>query len=564
MIDHRSFESRNQPDEESKSQDIKLSETVTDSEAVQKAREVMEKLEGEPWTLYISDVGGQLEFQELIPALTSGPSLHFIVISAKFKLNEHFPIVYRKTHERDQDTQPYESHCSVKEGIIQQISTILSTGLNGHEPKIIFILTFYEGNLDKLKEINEELKELIRPLKSNAFVPAGEELLCHPIDNINPAEEDIRRIQETVEKIGKDYKVGTDNYYKVQTPYSWLHFSIALREKKSPVLSYEECAKIGQQCGIPNKEGINEALEFLHSKVGTVRFFSNDQTLRDIVITKPRILFENVTRLLEETFTYEGGTTHHEEFQSKGIFKIEHALSRIITKSELFTEEKFLAFLEHQYIIARIEKDEFFMPCSLVHAAPIKNHLQDQVQGHPALLIAFSLTKQLYVPTTTQYVPRGVFGFVIAELLSHTEDPHLFLREDKIFQNQVTFCFGSYRDEFRLSSFPSYIKIDVYESVPMEDREEELLLSKICCDFRQRIEASLKMVLTKFNYTKNADPVLAFFCTKCDRPHPAHYNIMFNSKKLSITCSVHGWIRLPPRYQVWFRKVICEFVLLAN
>ena len=546
MIDHRSFESRYQQDEESQSQDIKLSETVTDSEAVQKAREVMEKLEGEPWTLYISDVGGQLEFQELIPALTSGPSLHFIVLSAKFKLTEHFPVVYRKTHKRDQDTKPYESHCSVKEGILQQISTILSTGLNGHEPKIIFILTFYEGNLDKLKEIDKELKELIGPIKLDAFEPAEEELLCHPIDNINPAEEDVRRIQETVERIGECYKVGTGNYYTVQTPYSWLHFGIALREKKSPVLSYEQCLEIGQQCGIPNKEGINEALEFLHSNIGTVRFFNNDQTLRDIVITKPSILFENITRLLEDTFTFKGGPRQHTEFQTKGIFQIEHALSRIKTNSELFTKEKFLAFLEHQYILARIKEDKFFMPCSLVHAAPVKNHLQEQVQTYPALLIAFC--------TTTHYVPRGVFGFMIAELLSHTpEDSYpTILRENKIFQNQATFTFGPYQDEFRLSSFPSYIKIDVYESAPTKDREVEFLLFKICCNFRQRVEASLKIVLNKFNYTKNADPVLAFFCTKCDRPHPAH---MYDSTRLSITCNVKGWVQFPLNYQVWFGKV---------
>ena len=29
------------------------------------------------WTLYLSDTGGQMEFQELLPLLVSGPSLFF-------------------------------------------------------------------------------------------------------------------------------------------------------------------------------------------------------------------------------------------------------------------------------------------------------------------------------------------------------------------------------------------------------------------------------------------------------------------------------------------------------
>ena len=31
-----------------------------------------------PWTIYLKDTGGQPEFQELLPALVSGPSLYFL------------------------------------------------------------------------------------------------------------------------------------------------------------------------------------------------------------------------------------------------------------------------------------------------------------------------------------------------------------------------------------------------------------------------------------------------------------------------------------------------------
>ena len=525
-----------------------MSETITDSEALQKASYIMEKLEEEPWTLYVSDVGGQLEFQELIPALTSGPSLHLIVLSAEFELDESFPVVYRKTHKRADDTKPYYSSHSVRENVLQQISTILSTG---QKRKIIFILTHTDTiSTDpkvisqKIKEIDKKLEELVAGLSSDAFEYAEEDQLCHPISNIKPKNEDVRRIRETIERIG--------SYYKCETSYSCLHFSIALREKKSHVLSYEQCADIGYQCGIPDKKGIKDALEFLHYKVGAIRFFSKDQFLKDIVIVKPSILFDNVTRLLEDTFTFSKIPQNQlKEFKSKGLFTHEQALSRIETGNKLFTKEKFLAFLEHQYILAQVmDKSglKFFLPCSLVHVDAQKD---DRVQIHPPLLIAFS--------TSTHFVPRGVFGFMIAQLLANTPEEldRPTLMTDKIYRNQVTFAFGPYQDEFRLLSFPSYIRVDVFESEPIMVREPEFQLPKICCMFKKRIEDSLKTILGSLNYTEIANPVPAFLCTKCDQPHPAHF---YDSRQLSISCSVKGCrVPFPPNYQIWFNKVCLYF-----
>ena len=527
-----------------------MSETITDSEALQKASYIMEKLEEEPWTLYVSDVGGQLEFQELIPALTSGPSLHLIVLSAQFELDESFPVVYRKLHKRDDDTKPYYSSHSVKENVLQQISTILSTG---QKRKIMFILTHTDTIstdpkviLQRIKEIDKKLEELIAGLSLDAFEYAEEDQLCHPISNINPKSEDVHRIRETIERIGR--------YYKCETSYSCLHFSIALREKKSNVLSYEQCVDIGYQCGIPDKKGIDDALEFLHYKVGAIRFFSKDQLLKDIVIIKPSVLFDNVTRLLEDTFTFSKVPQNQlKEFRSKGLFTHEQALSRIETGNKLFTKEKFLAFLEHQYILARvIDKSglKFFLPCSLVHVDAQKD---DRVQTRPPLLIAFS--------TSTHFVPRGVFGFMVAQLLANAPEvlDQPTLLTDKIYRNQVTFAFGPYQDEFRLVSFPSYIRIDVFESEPNMVREREFQLPKICCMFKKRIEDSLKTVLGRLNYTEIAIPVPAFLCTKCHQPHPAYF---YDSRQLSISCSVKGCrVPFPSYYQVWLNKV---FHILAK
>ena len=41
------------------------------------------------WSLYISDTGGQMEFQEILPLLVSGPSLFFIVFPLHRDLNDN-------------------------------------------------------------------------------------------------------------------------------------------------------------------------------------------------------------------------------------------------------------------------------------------------------------------------------------------------------------------------------------------------------------------------------------------------------------------------------------------
>ena len=44
-----------------------------------KKRSKLKELMEEPWTLYITDTGGQPEFQELLPILVSGPTLFFLM-----------------------------------------------------------------------------------------------------------------------------------------------------------------------------------------------------------------------------------------------------------------------------------------------------------------------------------------------------------------------------------------------------------------------------------------------------------------------------------------------------
>ena len=49
-----------------------------------------------PWTLYLTDSGGQPEFQELLPALVVGPCVFFVVLPLNKELNEKYKVEYMR------------------------------------------------------------------------------------------------------------------------------------------------------------------------------------------------------------------------------------------------------------------------------------------------------------------------------------------------------------------------------------------------------------------------------------------------------------------------------------
>ena len=55
---------------------------------------------------------------------------------------------------------------------------------------------------------------------------------------------------------------------------------------------------------ITDGKELNEALLFIHSKMGLIHYFNFEDT-KDIVIIDPQYLFNKVTELIVDTFTFE-------------------------------------------------------------------------------------------------------------------------------------------------------------------------------------------------------------------------------------------------------------------
>ena len=75
---------------------------------------------------HLTDTGGQLEFQELLPALVSGPSVFFLVFRLDQDLNQRFTVEYR--HPNKGCTNTYESSYTVSEFLLHTLASIASMG----------------------------------------------------------------------------------------------------------------------------------------------------------------------------------------------------------------------------------------------------------------------------------------------------------------------------------------------------------------------------------------------------------------------------------------------------
>ena len=133
---------------------------------------IREHLDGS-LSLFLSDIGGQMEFQELLPLLVSGPSLFFIVFPLHRDLNELFTIEYELPD--GQRSQPYQSSLIIKEAILQSLATIAAMGTFAYrgmkmgaplKPKALLVGT-HKDKLDpttaqdKICEIDHNLQKMI-------------------------------------------------------------------------------------------------------------------------------------------------------------------------------------------------------------------------------------------------------------------------------------------------------------------------------------------------------------------------------------------------------------------
>ena len=524
------------------------------SRAVEKASLTPHQQQERQWTIYLSDVGGQPEFQESLPALVSGPSLFFLTFPLHKGLKERFKVEYQ--HPNGKSIVPFEMASTMEEVILQSLATIASTKshtkLDGKaiNAKVLFIATHKDKiqSEQQLLEIDQQLQKTIKKTTAyteNMIVFQSKHQMVFAVDNTSSDDSDIQQVRDAVERIG----TSTDEY-KISLPTTWMIFAIMLRHLPERVLTIEKCMEIAKECGIDSREELNNALYFLHHNVGVIRYFQDHPELQGFVIKEPQFIFDTLTKMMICTFTFQDlGPYQHEEFVKKGIFPTS-MLHKLSTESDILTGDKFATLLEHYHIITPIEVDDngkvvkYFAPAALAHA-----ELPPDTQAKkiiPTLVVAFK----------SGFCPTGMFGSLVVQLLKDDKRSNFEwkLVQDEIYRNQISFTVGPY-DLFRFSLTATCIQVDCISSLNVARR---VPLGKLCCDIRDCIVNGVQLITQRLNYNEKASCYLAFNCPEHEQSASCHLATInfYEGKACTLTCTDTDRVHpLHENHQMWFNEV---------
>lgn len=263
-------------------------------------------------TLYMSDVGGQPEFQELLAAVVSGPTVFFVVFPLHLSLDGNFKIEYLS--EDGESMVAYESSFTVREALLQSLASITSTGIVTSDerkilPKVLFVGTHKDRLSSQTRQadiqrIDRDLQQMVEgteAIDKNMVVFESESQMIFTVDNTQSSKHpDFDRIRSAIHDIGCE----SDSVYKVSIPYTWMTLSALLRQRVEQqdiqVYSYDQCFRDAQALGIKDQSEFNNALFFLHTNLGILRHYQDIPELRDRIITDTQHIFNKVTTVIKK------------------------------------------------------------------------------------------------------------------------------------------------------------------------------------------------------------------------------------------------------------------------
>ena len=489
------------------------------------------------WSLYLTNTGGQIEFQEHLPLLVCGPSIFFVTFPLHYELEKRYDVRYEYPDGR---VETYKSPATLLEELLQTLATINASNFTSGQqrdseaaikPKIFFVGTHRdclpEGTAEEMiKRKDKLLQTYIRQtsLIDQEFIQFAQypKQLMFTVSNLSNDDEQFQKIRSAVQRTveGKEFTI--------ECPSSWLILSLILRakHKSDQVLSFDKCFSIAQECGITDRKELNQALSFIHSRLGLVRYF-NTKDLNTLVVIDPQILFDKITDLIVKTFTSDNVKVkikEMEDFHQRGIIPV--AVMQEISDNSSSDSKlpfiwltKLLNYLRIAALFTDSDGDKYFFPSALCHAPELHFNQPLPSDSWPPLLVGFK----------SGFCPRGIPGALIKYLMTNEMKSNRSwnIIPNKIFKNQVSFAIQAHRI-ITLRILPTHLEIcyesetdSIGEASAEVDSKENELTKKTCEMAYVQIKKGMSTVTSQ---CKECDHFFGFYCTltTCQtHKHPA-------------------------------------------
>ena len=367
------------------------------------------------------------------------------------------------------------------------------------------------------------------------------------VNNLSNDDDEFQKIRSAVQKTVEKGE------FTIECPSSWLILSLILRakHKSDQVLSFDKCFSIARECGITDRNELSQALSFIHSKLGLIRYF-NVKDLNTLVVVDPQVLFDKITDLIVKTFTIENVDEKEiEDFRQRGIIPVA-VMQKVSNKSSSDSQlpfvwlTKLLNYLRIAAFFTDRYGDKYFFPSALCHAPESHSNLRLHSDSQSPLLIGFK----------SGFCPRGIPGALIKYLMTNEmrSKRSWNIVPNKIFKNEVSFAIQAHGN-ITLRILPTHLEIsydseaDSTGAVSEEDSKEDDLMKKTCEMVYLQIKKGMSTVTSQ---CMECDYFFGFYCTltTCHK-HPAE--LEWDGKiPFKVVCKVANKRgNLPKGYEVW-------------
>ena len=527
------------------------------------------------------DTGGQPEFVNILPAVSSSIALTFIV----FNLSKSLDDLVRVEHnvKGDPSFDPYDLDCTNIEFIKRLM--ISSENFNktaaqiqlksfqredgGNDSKICFVgthaLTVHKENI---QEIDDQLSSVAikLELQQRSFWSSPKPQLkrLFPVDMF-PTDEDKESFEGVIEDIRDNIQkqVQKRDYYEV--PITWFIFLLKIQKlcntREISYISYQEAVDVWMDKDVSeatqSDQGLHEEqhervsrhnsdvhniLFFFHF-MGMLFYYHEVKGICDFVFIDRQWLFDKLTELVEVKFAKKNVNAEDvEKFTMEGRLSI-NIIKNLQINLQGIQPLYFINLLDHLNIVAPIDSKgkEYFMPSVLPSFPPTKSAQKfidiDKFYGaiqHVPLLVGFK----------NGPMPHGLFCRLIVELFRNLPTgwhvPLLSIQEmQHVYNNLITFPTTT-------GHFVSLFYKIGYLEVQVRCRKRQPTI--IHCDVQHKLDVALQKASNSLKL--NSEQLCYGFYCKCRESHFAKLQ-EFTSLAEGVFCKYYGFVELTEEHRVW-------------
>jgi len=453
------------------------------------------------------DSGGQPEFFDVMPALTTIPTGYVMVLDMSKSLLTKTVEFYRGGKKCPVDNTAHYTNAELMKTALANIwSSPLCKNMSSKVFKFGQLLVV-GTHLDKCGSTNEEqddkvteiekilAKEILNVPKSATLkiVQRQDKSLVHPISNIKKKgrAEIAQEIRTAIESMSEYEKTSED------IPINWLLFQLEIRRSEKHYIAHSRCIDIAIKCYIKEKD-VDSILMYFH-ELGVLLHYKNIPTISHVVFCSPQWLFDKLTKLIEVKYDPPHDIAKHnkikqgtfdkeflngiycEDFISSDVLNYEHLC-------ELFVSLNIMAVLPG-------ETDKYFMPALLNPAPKIIDTLQYGKKLYDTLIVKFE----------NRYIPRGVFCCLVVECMKNAIGWSV-LHGETAYKDLIIFQISTDLDLYVfLQDKINSITIDMYH----KSKSPLQMSADLLCN---TLYKSLKAVCTQLKINDNYS--LGFFCKR--------------------------------------------------